>query len=239
MRFLPLVFVLILFNTGYCTVEFPSPKGAINDFADVIGQEEERELEAFVRDFWNRHRVAIVVATFPEIGSEPIEDFASRLFETWGVGERGEDRGILIVLALKERKVRVEVGYGLEGVLPDGKVGEIMDRYMLPYFRQGDYGRGMAMGIFAMATEIAKAEGGYLERGQPVRRSPLNPLVLLLPFLLMGFLPLVIFGRRRHSVIFLPWFIGPMGGGGFGGFGGGFGGFGGGLSGGGGATRGF
>lgn len=240
---------LLLASKVLATVEFPSPRGAVNDFAGAIPEEYEARMESLARDFWQRAKVALVVAVFPELGGEPIEEFTNRLYETWGIGGRGEDRGLLIVLALRERRLRVETGYGLEGILPDGKVGAIMDRYMIPYLKRGDYGKGLYMGMLAFAHAVAEAEGIRWKEGPvgvraiPVRRKafPIAPLLLLLFLFSMG----AFVGRRRRrppAVLFFPWVTaGPIGGTyeGFGGFGGGFGGFGGGLSGGGGATRGF
>lgn len=204
-------------------------------------------MESLARQLWQRTKVAFVVAVFPELGGEPIEEFTTRLYETWGIGGREENKGLLIVLALKERRLRVETGYGLEGILPDGKVGAIMDRYMIPYLERGDYGKGLYMGMLAFANAVAEGmrweEAPVDVKAPPVNRRgfPLAPLLLLLFLFWMG----AFVGRRRRrssAVLFFPWVTaGPMGGTyeGFGGFGGGFGGFGGGLSGGGGATRGF
>ncbi len=203
-------------------------------------------MEALSRSLWQRMGVALVVAIFPELQGESVEEFANRLYETWGIGAKGEDKGVLILLAMKERRLRVEVGYGLEGVLPDGKVGSIMDRYMVPYLRQGEYGKGLYMGMVALAQEVARAQGvQWGEVPRPIPSEERGRGGVALPLIIFFLFPLA-FGllarrRRRHgTVIFFPWgTMGPIGGGGFGGFGGGFGGFGGGMSGGGGATRGF
>ncbi len=233
-------------------MKFPAPRGAVNDFAQVIPAEYERRMSDLARLVWERAGVALVVATFPDLGGEPIEEFANRLYEAWGIGKKGEDKGLLILLAIKERRIRVETGYGVEGILPDAKVGAIMDRYIIPYLRRGRIGEGLYSGLLAFAQVVAEEEGVEL-KGAPAplprrRTTPalFFPIFFPLLFFLLFFFSLGARRRalRRRALPFLiigPYFGGGLGGG-FGGFGGGFGsfgGFGGGLSGGGGATRGF
>jgi uncharacterized protein len=184
-----------------------------------------------------------------DIGGEDYNEYANRLYETWGIGKKGEDKGVLIFVAIKERKMRIEVGYGLEGIIPDGLAGEIRDRYMIPYLKKDKFGEGLLNGTAAVSQIIAKDAGVKLTGQVPVkapkkRRSRLSFLPLLFIFFFFMFV-----GRRRGGswIFFLPLLMGGGGprhggggfGGSFGGFGGGFGGFGGGMSGGGGAGGGF
>lgn len=254
MRLLLTVCLLFLLPlpAGAKEMKFPAPRGAVNDFAQVIPAEYERRMSDLARLVWERAGVALVVATFPDLGGEPIEEFANRLYEAWGIGKKGEDKGLLILLAMKERRIRVETGYGVEGILPDAKVGAIMDRYIIPYLRRGRIGEGLYSGLLAFAQVVAEEEGVEL-KGAPAplprrRTTPalFFPIFFPLLFFLLFFFSLGARRRalRRRALPFLiigPYFGGGFGGG-FGGFGGGFGsfgGFGGGLSGGGGATRGF
>jgi uncharacterized protein len=224
---------------------FPRPKGLINDFANVISPSYEQQLESITTELLNKTDTPVVVVTMPDIGGEDYNEYANRLYETWGIGKKGEDRGVLIFVAIKERKMRIEVGYGLEGIIPDGLAGEIRDRYMIPYLKQNKFGEGLLNGTAAVAQIIAKDAGVKLTGQVPVkapkkRRSRFSFFPLLLIFFLFIFL-----GRRRGGswIFFLPLLMGGGGpryggggfGGSFGGFGGGFGGFGGGMSGGGGA----
>jgi uncharacterized protein len=159
---------------------------------------------------------------------------------------------VLILLALKERKFRIETGYGVEGILPDGLVGEIRDQYALPFLGRGEYGKGMANSLMAVANVVAKDAGVSLtgnptpQRTRPYRTSK-GPGLLQLVILMLILVPLL--GTRQGRAM-LPWLLllfisGGRGGGrdggdgGLGGFGGGFGGFGGGMSGGGGASGSF
>lgn len=208
-------------------------------------------MELLAREVWNKTGTAIVVATVPTIGNEEINDYVNKLYSTWGIGKRGEDRGVLIFVTLKERKMRIETGYGVEGILPDGLVGEIRDQYMIPHLKRGDYGTALWNGMVAIADIVVKASGKNLSgdhrtfsKGREIYKNrssrEWNPWTTLL----ILFILLLVLGTRTGRSI-LPWLIiGSLGGGrhyhggfggGFGGFSGGFGGFGGGMSGGGGA----
>jgi len=228
---------------------FPKPAGAVNDFAGVIPTQIAASMENMAREVLEKTGTAVVVATVETIGENEPADYANRLYGAWGIGKKGDDRGVLIFLAVKERQVRIETGYGVEGILPDGLTGEILDRHAIPNFRDGDYGRGMAETMAAVSTVVAKAAGVTLTGVQAPRKKAaktqrglgIGQIVLLV--LAAGFL----LGTRQGRAM-LPWILlllssgggGRRGGDGFGGFGGGgFGGFGGGSSGGGGAGRGF
>lgn len=231
---------------------FPPARGAVNDFAGVIASADAARMEGLCREVLEKTGASVVVATFPSLDGKELNDTVNRLYSFWGIGKKGEDRGVLIFLALKERKIRIETGYGIEGILPDGKVGEILDRQVLPHLKRGEYSRGLLEAVAAVSGVIAADAGvaltGSLPRqtdGPPARqRSPFGLMLILLVI----FLSLA--GTRQGREI-LPWIMlmllqgsGRRGGGGgdfdgFGSFGGGFGGFGGGSSGGGGASRDF
>ncbi|WP_175476420.1 TPM domain-containing protein [Syntrophus gentianae] len=233
---------------------FPSPRGAVNDFAGVISGEDAARMEALSREVLEKTGASVVVATFPSIGDADLNDYANRLYSFWGIGKKGEDRGVLIVLALQERKIRIETGYGVEGVLPDGRVGEILDQKVLPLLKKGEYSLGLVGAVTAVSVVLA-GEAGVTLSGRPEAKPPASRqggqriggsgllilLLLILP-LLLGTRR----GREMLPLILMMLFSGSgrrgSGGGdfdGFGGFGGGFGGFGGGSSGGGGASRDF
>jgi uncharacterized protein len=119
---------------------FPKPKGLVNDFANVISPQYEQKLTQLTGELLKKTEVPVVVVTMPDIGGEDYNEYANRLYEAWGIGRKGDDRGVLVFVTLKERKMRIETGYGLEGIIPDGLAGEIRDKYMIPYLKQDRFG---------------------------------------------------------------------------------------------------
>lgn len=226
---------------------FPKAQGAVNDFAGIIPAETAGVMESLSREILEKTGTAVVVATLETVGDSDPDMYANELYAAWGIGKKGEDKGVLIFLSLKERKIRIETGYGVEGILPDGRVGSILDKYVVPFLKQGDYAKGLLNAVIAVGQVIAQdagvtiGEGYRVKAPQRARRAPGRGLGIF-PLLLFLFL---LFGRRRGMLPLLL-LLGMSGrgsgyGGGFGGggFSGGFGGFGGGMSGGGGASRGF
>jgi uncharacterized protein len=225
---------------------FPKPRGAVNDFASLIPEREERMMENICREVLQKTGTAIVIATVDTVGDSDYETYANELYANWGIGKKGEDKGVLIFLTKKERKIRIETGYGVEGILPDGLVGQIRDDYIVPSLKKGDYGKGLLNGTIALSQIIARdasvqitGKSSYAPRSRPRKASLGSRLFSLLFFIILFF----VFIRNPFLLPFL--FLGMggrgggLGGGSFGGFSGGFGGFGGGLSGGGGAGGGF
>jgi uncharacterized protein len=242
-----------LVPAGRAADSFPKPQGYVNDYAGVLPEATRARLESFLSRVDQEFGVQLTVATFQDIGGDDPTDYANRLFEAWGVGNKKTDKGILLLDVVSQRQVRVEVGYGLEGVLPDGKVGGILDQYIKPYLQENRPDLAYVAGAIGLLTPVLKEMGrdpSELEamfqssghQGErPVRRSRR-------PFGGLGLIPLILIfallSRRRGGLLpfLLLMSMGGRGGfGGMGGFGGGggFGGFGGGMSGGGGAGRGY
>jgi uncharacterized protein len=230
----------------------------VNDFADVIDPVSDAEMEQMIRALQEKTGDVVVVATVPTV--EPygtVKDYAVKLFENHGrgIGNKGKDNGLLILVAVAERRVEVEVGYDLEQWITDGFAGETSREYMAPHFGAGRYGAGLLAGTERLIGRIAQGRGVTLDGVRQPRRStaqrgsgtPLGMSTLF--WLFIAFLIISRIGggggrRRRFWGSGGGWssgvgpFGGGFGGGGFGGggggFGGGFGGFGGGRSGGGG-----
>jgi uncharacterized protein len=240
---------LMLSNPGAFAAEKYPARGsnAVNDFAQVIDPASNAKMESLAREVWQKTKTAIVVATIPTIGeNDDYRTYANGLYQAWGIGKKGTDKGVLIFLALKERKIWIETGYGVEGILPDGRVGEILDKYVVPQLKAGDYGKGIYNAVYVCSAYIAKDAGVQLSGSVIPYRTKARAedrgisifgiiIFLIIATLLLGTKT----GRKMLPWILLLFLSGSGRGGGGGGFGGGFGGFGGGGSGGGGAGRDF
>lgn len=229
------------------------PTGYVNDFAGVLSPETRSQLEALCTEVDHEAHAQIAVITVHTTGDDTIDDFAVRLEEKWKVGAKGSDRGLLLLLATDDHKYRFEVGYGLEGILPDGKVGTI-GRDMVPYLRQGNYDAAVTLGISDVSQVIAQDAGvtlhaqvhNYAQQPQPRPFQAVRDILLAI-FAILAFISLIRSGSNGWAGFLLGMLLGNIlggGGGRGGGFGGGdgegggggFGGFGGGSSGGGGAS---
>ena len=185
---------------------FPKPTGYVNDFAHRLDPSARAALEQRLARYDQTTGNQIAVAIFSDLGGVPIGEFAVRLEEAWKVGKRGKDTGVLLVVGLKERQVRIEVGYGLESKLTDGDAGEIIRTVIAPAFRAGRYGDGLNAAVDAMmrliggppSTPGASAPRPAGEReGAPAGRAPggLGALPIVLFLIFVG--ATVAMGRAR------------------------------------------
>jgi uncharacterized protein len=261
-RFVSIFFLLIIFCAGSVLAEQVKdlkPQGYVNDFAGVLSAPAKGKLTALCAEVDRKAQAQIAVVTISSLRGEPIEQFSIDLATQWGIGPKQQARGVLILLATSDRKYRVEVGYGLEPILPDGKVGGF-GREIVPLLRRNDYNSAVILLTERIASVIAADRGVTLDTlvGAPAASPapdhslfPMSSIVWLLILVIFLFSPVLGFilrllfggsiGPRRGG----PWMGGTgygggsWGGGGFGGGGGGgggFGGFGGGSFGGGGAS---
>ena len=154
----------------------PKPEGRVNDYARVISPEYRQKLQALIAEIEAKTSVEIAVVTMESIAPHDEISYARLLFDNWKIGKKGKDNGILVLLAVKERRWRIEAGYGVEGILPDGKCGEIGRGYMVPLFKQGKYAEGLYGGTAAIADIISRDSGVTLDtlRGVNLNRSPLG-----------------------------------------------------------------
>jgi len=229
------------------------PTGYVNDFAHVLDANTVRQIEDIAQQVDSKAHAQIAVVTVNSLDGRDIESYAADLFKKWGIGSKATDRGVLILYAIQDRRARIEVGYGLEPILPDGKVGSFQ-REAVPLLRASNYSGAISLVTNRVAETIAQDAGVQLTNSQPRARTQTEQphqglstgaiLAIIVIVLLIFFTPL------RHVLfwILLPrifgggyggggWGGGRSGGWGGGGFGGGgFGGFGGGSSGGGGAS---
>lgn len=258
------VVVLMLVPPAFLAAEsvdtLPAPTGYVNDFAGVLSPSTIQNVDALCEQVDHKAKAQIAVVTIKTLdGGQSIEEFATALEDKWKVGAKGTDRGVLIVFSMNPRRYRIEVGYGLEGILNDAKVGDI-GRAMRPYLVRNDFNTGIPMGVGQIAQDIAADAGVTLTGTQPMpqyqdqqqrQHSPLSLVELVLGGGFVLFILILLISTGNTGLIFF--LLGNLlggggfggrrggrddwGGGGFGGGGGGgFGGFGGGSSGGGGAS---
>lgn len=229
------------------------PQGYVSDFANVLDPQSRAQLEAYAGQIERATGVQMALVTLKSLDGEQIEDVTNTLYRQWGVGKKGKDEGIMLLLAVEDRRDRVEIGYGLEPILPDGFDGSIL-RGIAPLLKQDAYGQAMISGAAQIGSAIARAKGIAVEPGERrrVREAP-EGHGLPWPLIVIGIVVLLALFRGGGGGVggFLSGMLlgnllgggrgggSGWGGGGFGGGGGGgggFGGFGGGDSGGGGAS---
>lgn len=249
--------------------ELPSPTGPVVDLAGILDSGTRQRLTGVIEDIRWRTTAEIAVLTVPSTAPLSIEEYSVAIFDRWKIGKQGQDNGLLFLVAVRDRRLWITTGYGLEGILPDGKVGEIRDRYIVPYFRAGRYAEGIVRGTEALASVIL-AQGGEGTQGRqpavrPARRQGAfwsgSTGIFLGIFLLLALFSAGLSamdrrtyvqarGRRGRGGFWGPFWFGAGSGGAFGGWSGGgwsgggfssggFGGFGGGSTGGGGAGGGW
>lgn len=152
---------VLIFSLGVCGAAFglevPPLKARVNDYAAVLAPATERQLENSLAAFEDAESTQIVVLTIPELEGEPIEGFAIRVAEQWKIGQKGLDNGAILLIAVNDRKLRIEVGYGLEGKLTDLTAGRIIQEVIVPQFRAGRFDQGVINGVNAM-MEVVKGE---------------------------------------------------------------------------------
>lgn len=217
---------------------FPKFTAPVVDDADAVPDEVETQVNAALVDYQRRSGNQLAVAVIGTTGERSLEDYTIDLAREWGVGEKGGDNGVLLLIAIEDKKLRIEVGRGLEGTLTDLQSGRIIRQRLVPLLRNGDVGGAVLQGTAAIRQELGDTEVGQLppiQEEEPGSQggSPW-PLLFVLPIFGLSMLGA---GRRRGR--FGGGFGGPVfwgGGFGGGGFGGGGGGGGGGFSGGGGGS---
>jgi uncharacterized protein len=199
------------------------PSQYVVDLAGVLNAETRARLNARLKELEAATTAQVVVLTLNSLEGEPIDSFSHQTAVKWGIGQKGKDNGVLLTVAVKDHKYRIEVGYGLESTLPDSLVGSLGRQYLVPNFRKGDFAGGIVAVVTALADKISGGKVSKTEEGSPpppaktVRqgsRGSINPLtaVLLLIFVLL--ITINIFRKARKG-----------GGGGFFWFGGGGGGW--------------
>ncbi len=243
MKKISIVLILFIFTgIGFCEeANFQSYTGYVNDYANILSDETRARLTGLSAEIENKTSSQLAILTIDTTSPLDIETYAVKLFEKWGIGQKGKNNGVLILVAVKDRAARIEVGYGLEGAIPDALAKRIIEKSMLPFFKSGDYNAGILQGAAVVAKLIANeynidiTELDNIKVSVPSKEHsifdflfPILIIIILIRFPIFWFFPMAgtFSGKGGY------W----SGGGNSGGFSGGFGGFGGGFSGGGGAS---
>jgi uncharacterized protein len=215
-------------------LDVPPLRGRVNDYAGVMSQDQVGSLESRLGQFEQETGHQVAVLTIPALDGEDIEGFSIRVAENWKIGKKGFDNGVILVVAVKDRRLRLEVGYGLEGVLPDAIAKQITSNYIVPRFRSQDYAGGIIAGIDAVLRVIKKEPLPESARKKGGSQGPdlSGTAMLVITLALFGLMAFAAASRRRNQMwatrgrhyppIF--WGGGGFGSGGYSGGGGSFGG---------------
>ncbi len=242
MKKILLLLMFVLFFTTLYPAKFPKLIGRVNDYANILNSQEESSLNLLLKELEDKTSAQVVLLTIETLDGDTIEDYAIRLTEQrdWKIGQKDLDNGVILLVSIRERKLRLEVGYGLEGTLTDLKSNYIIRKMIVPSFKSGDYYAGILRGLTMVSGIISKESDISPEDLKQFKKkkdeTPSIPHIIFIIIFFFFILPSFFGKRRGGSSIF--W------GGGFGGgssSGGGFGGFsgGGGSFGGGGASGGW
>jgi len=239
-----LILVLLLsaasaFSADAATVP-ERPHNYVTDLAGIVDNTAENQLNRYLKELEQKTTAQVAVLTINSLEGADLEDLSLTVaHDKWKLGQKGKDNGVLLLIAFKDRKYRIEVGYGLEGVLPDGLVGSIGRQFLVPNFKKGQFSKGIFEAVLAMAQTIAKDAGTQIT-GMPRQQSPgyevkktRSPTFLKTIVSVLFFIIIVILFIKNPRLFLLLLFMSSMGGrgsswgsggGGFGGGGGGFGG---------------
>ncbi|MDS1029305.1 TPM domain-containing protein [Bacillota bacterium LX-D] len=239
-KLLSIIFVFSLFlgSQAFAAINIPKPSQNIyvNDFANLITPEDEEIITETASTLDNNTSAQVAVVTINSLNGIPISDYTNELFRNWGIGNKKENTGVLILINKENLlknipgKVRIEVGYGLEGILPDGKVGRILDEKMIPLFNEKEYSQGILAGFQAVTNVIQEDSSGNTDTTHLEYQFKWWHILLII----LGIIFLILLEMMGFPVIRIIFVLLSMGGRRGGGSGGGFGG---GSSGGGGAER--
>ena len=245
-----LLFVFLTLPSRAADIPSPPADLYVLDQASVMSSETRSMIISTSQDLARQTKAQVVVVTLDTLNDQVLEEVSLAILREWGIGDKELNNGVLILLVPSEHKSRIEVGYGLEGVLTDGKTGRIQDEYMLPYYKQEQYDLGLRNGYLAVVQEVAKEYNVTLTQSQDYQPTPAEtdtgsqPTPTWLKLLGIFMVILLIWLDHRFLNGFILGMIlsgllrgGGRGGGGFGGGSGG--GFGGGSGGGGGSSRGW
>jgi len=231
----------VLTGQSIFPIQVPKLTGRVNDYAGILSASEKAELERMLRETEEATSAQVALLTIPSLSGDVLEDFAMRVVENWKLGQQGEDNGVLLLVTMAERKIRIEVGYGLESILTDAKSGYIIRNNIIPQFKNGDYFSGIRSGLSTVTGIIKKDFDITPEQLARFRKEQSKSKGDQLPIGLIVFIIIILLSffkrgtRGRGYRTGTPWIFfggglggsrggGSFGGGGFSGGGGSFGG---------------
>jgi uncharacterized protein len=234
LKILQIIFLCMILIPVANAIEYPSPVGYVNDFANILSPSDIARLNSELTAIEKNTTVEIAIVTVDSLQGMSVEEYAVKLFEKWGIGKKGKDNGLLILVAKNEREYRIETGYGLEGTINAARAGRIGREILEPNFKKGEYGEGLyeavleIKGLVENEPGIVARNSVYTNQNQSYGQDQ-NPAIVIFIFIFL----IIIIGSKGGGRGRGGDFEGRSSGGGFGGGSGG-GGFGGGSSGGGG-----
>lgn len=172
-----ILIALSIFPAAVCAeADYPDPTPGffVNDFADVLSQSTEEKILDIGRQLEDKTSAQVAAVTVNSLEGQDIDSYAVGLFEKWGIGQKDKDNGVLILAAISERELRIEVGYGLEGALPDIKAARIRTGVMNPYLKENDFDGGFLNGYIAVVEAVAAEYGVTIDTGSAAR-APYAP----------------------------------------------------------------
>lgn len=232
------VLTLLLVVPAFAAAKYPEPTEQffVNDFADCISDEDEKEMFNMARALYEQTKAQVVCVTVESLDGQDIRQYGLGLGREWGIGEKDKDTGVLLLLSTSDREIDIEVGYGLEGALPDGKTGRILDKYAIPYLKDDDFSTGLREAFTVLvnetATELGVSVEGYTPMEDEDETDGIERLGEFVAFLIIAIIVIIL--RSKRFILYAR----NRGSNYHGGFGGGFGGSSGGFSGGGGGFHG-
>ena len=207
-----LLCMAVLLPCAAAALEVPALKGRVNDYGGMLSPETESRIEALLKELEEKDSTQVAVLTVPSLGGDSLEDFSIRVAERWKIGRKGFDNGVILLIARDDRKVRIEVGYGLEGRLTDLTAGRIIRDRIVPEFRAGRFDQGVLNGVAAIAEVV---RGEFQAPAQPPSGPAASGIDDLVPFAVFFIFVVAMLGRASRPLgtaaggFFMP-FLGHM-----------------------------
>ncbi|WP_208442133.1 TPM domain-containing protein [Bartonella raoultii] len=223
-----LYLIIALGNVAYAQSNFPPLTGYVNDMAHLLDNATKQDLTEKLAELEEKAGDQIVIVTLPTLSGSDIETYSNSLFRRWGIGQKQINNGVLLVIAPNEREMRIEVGYGLEGVLTDALSTVIINSFVLPNFREGNYQKGIVEAVHAIINVITESDSDFslrirekakiveAQRKQAEKEEMIASAIIFLIFFIIFVMPLLamIFGKKVGpqqylwmGILFTPWFL--------------------------------